>query len=104
MKYEEITKLINNVIENEFNHVQECDERDFADADKEQIELTQIAEKLFKQLCEDMPEECQKSLDEYYAATTQEWINLCKFYFRAGVIAGLTNLDFLKDTGMTNYI
>ena len=104
MKYEEITKLINNVIENEFNHVQDCQEREFVDTDKEQIDLTEISEKLFKQLCENMPDEYQRLLGHYYDSVSSEWINLCRFYFRAGAVAGLTNLEFLKDTGMTNYI
>ncbi len=104
MKYEEVKKLVNSVIENEFDHVQEYQERKFIDTDKEQLELTETSEKLFKKLCEGMPKEYQKLLDEYYSATGSEWINLCMFYFREGVIAGLTNLEFLKDTEIINVI
>jgi len=104
MKYEEMKKLIGNVIENEFNHVQDR-EREFMDTDKEQIELSKSSEKLFNQLCEDIPKESKELLDDYYSAVLSEWTNLCIFYFKAGAAAGLTNLQFLNDIEYVgNYI
>lgn len=97
MKYEEIVKLINNVIENEFNHVQEYREREFTDTDKEQIKLKEASEKLFEQLLEGISEEYKDQLNDYNDALLNEWTNLCIFYFKAGAAAGLTNLQFLKD-------
>lgn len=97
MKYEEIVKLINNVIENEFNHVQEYREREFTDTDKEQMKLTKESGKLFEQLRKDIPEEYKDQLNDYNDALLNEWTNLCIFYFKAGAAAGLTNLQFLKD-------
>lgn len=104
MKYEEMKKLINNVMENEFNHVQEYQERKFTDTDKEQLELTETSERLFEKLCEGMPKEYQKLLDEYYSAVGSEWVNLCMFYFKEGVKAGVNNLEFLNDTKIMNCI
>lgn len=105
MEYKEITKLINNVIENEFNHVQEYREREFMDTDKEQIKLNEASEKLFKQLLEGIPEEYKEQLNDYNDALLNEWTNLCIFYFKAGAAAGLTNLQFLKDIEhVGNYI
>lgn len=104
MKYEEIKKLIENVIENEFMHVQEYDEKSFLDTDKEQMELTEESEKLLKQLHENIPEEYQKLLDDYSSAVLYEWVNMCRFYFKEGVKAGTTNLEFLKDTKLMSYM
>ncbi len=104
MKYEEIKKLIKNVIDNEFMHVQESEERRFIDTDKEQMELTEESEKLLKQLHENIPEEYQKSLNEYNDALISEWVNMCRFYFKEGVRTGTTNLEFLKETKLMSYM
>ncbi len=104
MKYEGIKKLIENVIDNEFMHVQESEERRFIDTDKEQMELTEESEKLLKQLHENIPEEYQKLLDDYSSAVLYEWVNMCRFYFKEGVRAGTTNLEFLKETKLMSYM
>jgi len=105
MKYEEMKKLIGNVIENEFNHVQEYQEREFVDTDKEQMKLNEASEKLFEKLHEDVPKEYQRLLDDYCSAVLSEWVNLCMFYFKVGAVAGLTNLQFLNDIEhVGNYI
>ncbi len=39
MKHEEIKRLIGNVIDNEFMHVQEYEERHFVDSNTEQMKL-----------------------------------------------------------------
>ncbi len=104
MKYEEMRKLIENIIENEFQHIQENCERKFLDKDKEQMELTEESEKLLKQLHENIPEEYQKLLDDYSSAVLYEWVNMCRFYFKEGVKAGTTNLEFLKDTKLMSYM
>ncbi|WP_346929193.1 hypothetical protein [Clostridium sp.] len=97
MKYEETKKLIENIIENEFNHVQDYEERKFTDTDKEQIELTEESEKLFDQLFENMPKEYQELLNAYSDAVLYDWVNMCRFYFKEGVRAGTTNLKFLSE-------
>jgi len=52
-----------------------------------------------------MPAEYQDLLDDFYAAVTIEWIEYCRFYFKEGVVAGLTNLKFLADIeGLVNLI
>jgi len=104
MKYEEMRKLIENIIENEFQHIQENCERKFLDTDKEQIELSETSDNLLKQLHENIPEEYQKLLDDYSSAVLYEWVNMCRFYFGKGVVAGTTNLEFLKDTKLMSYI
>ncbi len=97
MKYEEVSNLVGAIVENEFNHIQNYEERGFIDTDKEQKELTEVSEKLFKQLSKDMSEECKELLDDYCSIVSGEWINMCKFYFKEGIRAGLDNLNFIKE-------
>ncbi|KEZ88511.1 hypothetical protein IO99_02430 [Clostridium sulfidigenes] len=104
MKHEEIKKLIRNVIDNEFQHIQEYEERNFVDTNKEQTELAEESERLFKQLFESMPKEYQNLLEDYNSAVLHELVNMCRFYFKEGVRAGTTNLEFLKDTEIMEYI
>ena len=104
MKYEDLRKLINNVIENEFQHIQNYEEKDFSDTDKEQKELEDKTTEVFEKLLKSIPEEYRKLIDEYSSAACYEWVNLCRFYFKKGVIAGTTNLNFLKDTKIMGYI
>lgn len=104
MKYEEANKFINSVIENEFQHVQSYEEKDFSDKNKEQNELETKANEILEKLLKSVPEEYRKLIDEYSSAACYERVNLCMFYFKKGVIAGTTNLNFLKDTNMMEYI
>lgn len=104
MKYEEANKFISNVIENEFQHVQIYEEKDFSDKNKEQNELEVKANEILERLLRSVPEEYRKLIDEYSNATCCEWVNLCKFYFKKGVVTGTTNLNFLKDTNMMESI
>ncbi|WP_346894052.1 hypothetical protein [Clostridium sp. UBA871] len=104
MKHEEIKKLIRNVIDNEFNHVQEYQEIELIDKDKEQIKLNEASEKLFEKLSDNIPKEYQKLLNEYNDALLYNCANMCKLYFKEGVRAGTTNLEFLKDTQIMDYI
>lgn len=97
MEYKDIKKLTENIIENEFQHIQENGERNFIDTDKEQIELTGESERLFKELFDNTPKEYQKLLCDYYAAVSADWVNMCRFYFKEGVKAGMSNLEFIKE-------
>lgn len=97
MKYEKICKLIDGVIASEFNHIQEYKETSFSDMDLEQQKLNKSSVELMENLMRTLSEEQKDLLDELDAAITSEWINLCRFYFKEGVAAGLTNLNFLND-------
>lgn len=100
MKYKEMKKLVDSIIENEFQHKQEYAEKEYTDSNKEQLELGVKSSELFKRLCEGGSGEFQNLLDDYSSATVNEWVQLCRFYFREGVRAGANNLDFLKESGM----
>lgn len=96
MKYEEMKDLINNIIENEFNHVQEYREKEFTNEDEEQLKLEKISRNLLNELYKNIPKECHGLLGGFDDAVTNVWLNLCMFYFKEGVRAGVANLNFLK--------
>lgn len=96
MKYEKMKDLINNIIENEFKHVQTYEERNFLDTDEKQLKLEETSKKLFEELYKSIPEEFHDLLNDFDEVVVGAWINLCRFYFKEGVRAGLVNLNFLK--------
>ena len=95
MNYEKICKLIDGVIESEFNNVQEFREKDFSDKNIEQQQLDKTSSELMDKLMETLSEDQQDILDKLEVALTNGWVNLCRFYFKEGVAAGLTNLKFI---------
>lgn len=97
MNYEKLCKLIYGVIESEFGNVQKFRERNFSDKDKEQQKLENKSSELMDKLMGTLSEEQKDLLDELDGALTNVWINFCRFYFKEGVAAGLTNLKFLND-------
>lgn len=103
MNLQDTKKLINNVIENEFRHIQETQEVIDLKEDKTLTEESNKAEELFKKLLKVMPEH-KELLDEYYCSLTEFWSDYAKYYFMKGVRAGTTNLEFLKDTDIMEYI
>ena len=96
MRYEEMKDLINNIIENEFNHVQEYREKEFLSEDKEQLQLSETSRKLFNELYKIIPKDYQHLLSDFDDIVVNLWVNICMFYFKEGVRAGLDNLNFLK--------
>lgn len=92
-----ICKLVYGIIESEFNNVQEFRETDFSDKDLEQKELNKVSTELMDKLAITLPEETKYLLDEVEAAFINEWIKLCRFYFKEGLVAALTNLKFLNN-------
>ncbi len=96
MKHEEIKKLMKDIIENEFQHIAEYEEINFINADKEQNELSNLSEELFLKLREILPEEHSRLLFDFYSSVGNQYINMCRFYFKKGVVAGINNLNFIR--------
>ena len=92
------TELVSNIVEREFSLIQETKELDFERTDKEQSKLCNKSDKLYKKL-EDVltGEEDKQLLDVLYGAMVNECIGLCNFYFKEGLKAGLTDLNYLKE-------
>lgn len=95
MNYEKLCTLLKGIIENEFNHIQEFKEAKFID--KEQKVDENNTRELFDKLKVSLTKEQQNILDDFDAAVTNEFVNLCRFYFKEGIVAGLTNLNYLND-------
>lgn len=99
MKYEQIKKIINGIIESEFKHVQMFKEKNFDDKDIMQKGLHKASVELMNKLMETLSEEQKDILDKLDGALASEWTNLCRFYLREGIVAGLTNLKYLNEIG-----
>lgn len=97
MEYEKMVKIVNCIIENEVERVRECSEIMFQTGNKEQNELCERANSLRKLLDGILNAEQRDILDKLDSAMTSEWVGFCDFYFRKGVLAGLTNLEYLKE-------
>lgn len=97
MEFDKVTKVIDGVVENEFRHIQEFKEKDFADNDLEYKKKSEMTQLLYKKLEEGMTEEQKDLLDKLYSSMILEGVSLGRFYFKEGVRAGLTNLKFLDE-------
>ena len=64
MNYEKICKLVDGIIESEFNNVQEFRETDFSDKDLEQKELDKEVLMMWKKLKNSLSMEQQDLVDE----------------------------------------
>lgn len=105
MKYEKICKLINGIIESEFNHVQMFKEANFIDTNEEQQVLHKTSVELMNKLMGTLSEEKKDILDDLDTAICNEWTNLCRFYLREGIAAGFTNLKYLNEIdNIENYL
>lgn len=99
MKYEDLRKLINNVIENEFRTVerenlQGLDTEVLEKYENYSNEIIRLQEKIQGGLSEELKK-------DFYRMDSLLMDQLCieiAYYFKKGVQAGTTNLSFLKDT------
>ncbi len=103
MKYKEIKKMINNVIENEFRHISEFREKGDFDSDNDITESMNEVDNAIKRLQELLPEQ-YSLISELESQFTNYCTAACKYYFREGVIAGTTSLKFLEETHIMNGI
>lgn len=104
MRYNEVRKIIDGIVENEINHIQQYGEVEFVHEDIEQKELNKTTREIFEKLKDSLSEEQQELLFNLETAITTEWTNLCMFYFREGLRAGVCNLKFLSEIDKIGYI
>ena len=103
MNIKNIENIVNGIVENEYNHVQETLEADFGNENfeyKQKVLMTKVIREALKK---DMTEEQQRLIGELEDSVSSEWIEICKFYFREGLRAGLSNLKFLKEIEHIEY-
>lgn len=103
MKYNDYIKLINDIVENEFNHIEEGNLKGMDELDKYK-EISKEVDNIQKKLFEVLPDEYKDLVDDW---DTKIWEMLCmqiRYYFKKGVAAGTSNLNFIRDiTNGYNY-
>lgn len=96
-----LKNIIDGTIKNEFEHIED------AMAIKSVVEwdqLTSERNEMYNTLRNQLPKECQNLLDEFDSKATEMICLEAEYYFRKGVIAGVTNLSFLKEVEDFSYI
>ena len=90
-------RVIDGAIANEIAYTREYSELDFVknNIDYKQAEL--MIEIIHKALINDMTKEQRELLEELCSSINNRTVELCNFYFREGLRAGLTNLKFLNE-------
>lgn len=104
MKYDEAKKIVDGIVENEFEHIQRLKEHEFLNVDTEQQQFNKTTVEIFKELSSSLSKEQEELLFDLDYATADEWTNLCRFYFKEGLRAGLSNLKFLNEIGFIESI
>ncbi|GEA33607.1 hypothetical protein [Clostridium diolis] len=103
MRMEELRKLINNIIGNEFDHISEFKEKEDFDSNDTIKELSEKVNDVLDKLNELLPDQ-QDLIGELDDLYSNYCTNACKYYFREGVAAGTTNLKFLEETKIMHLV
>ena len=96
MKFDDYMKLIDNIVKNEFSHIQTNEEPKDSLKDPEIIKRKEDTNALLEKLFEVAPEHSDL-IDQYDGESTAFWTTLCMYYFKKGVAAGTSNLNFIRD-------
>lgn len=96
MKFQEIEKLINNIIENEYQHIASEGLKGMK-RQNEYKDLEARISSLEEELRDILPKDKLNIVNEYYYAITQQLAIEGEYFFQKGVRAGLINLKFLND-------
>lgn len=103
MNIKNIENIVNGIVENELKKIIETEELDFTSENleyKQQVLITKVIREALKK---DTTEKQQRLIGELEDSISAEWLELCKFYFREGLRAGLSNLKFLKEIEHIEY-
>lgn len=103
MNIKNIEKIVNGIVESEFNHISDLPESEFENENIEYKQKVLMTKVIREALEKDMTEEQQRLIGELEDSVSSEWIEICKFYFREGLRAGLSNLKFLKEIEHIDY-
>ncbi len=103
MNIKNIENIVNGIVKNEYNRTQETLGVDFENENteyKQKVLMTQVIREALKK---DTTEEQRRLIGELEDSISAEWLELCEFYFREGLRAGLSNLKFLKEIEHIEY-
>lgn len=103
MNFKEMKTLLNNVITNEFNHVQT---KSFEDMDnlKEYKKISDDASKILELLTQNLSKQDLDLVDNLQSKIIEQMCLESRYYFKEGVRAGMTNLNFLADSKIINWL
>lgn len=96
MNYEERQALFNAIIENEFKNISTHEEYDDNKENDEMNGYKKKASEITEKLFLNISDESGILLNDLEAAETDYWTCVARYYFKKGVSAGLTNLNFLN--------
>jgi hypothetical protein len=97
---ESLKNIIRNTIELEFTHVQEDKFQEVEDTE-EYKEISKRSGEIYRILCDKLPKELKDLFMEYEGKETALMCLKEQYYYKQGVISGLTNLKFLEEYGLT---
>ena len=97
-------KVVNGIIENEIEHIQDNLEFDFTKKNVDYAQASLITDLIYNALLKDMTADQRKLLDEFYSAFINQQVEMNKFYFKQGLKARLSNLNFLNEIDDIEYI
>lgn len=97
-------KIVAGIIDNEIEHIQEHLELDFTKTNIDYGHAELMTGVIHKALLKGMTEKQRDLLDELFSSLNNETIELCRFYFKEGLRAGLTNLKFLNEIDNVEYM
>ncbi len=93
MTHKETEKLFNQIVNNEFVHISEFKEYEDLKENEEIVNIKNQKEKIYEKLYEVAPGH-DKLIDALDSAECDYWCMIARYYFKMGVIAGTTNLNF----------
>lgn len=96
IKFDDYMKLIDNIIENEFIHVQDEALKGMDELD-EYNKIRKEANSIQLKLCELLPSEYHQLVEDWDAKIWEGFCIEMRHYFKKGVVAGTSNLSFIRD-------
>lgn len=102
--YAQNKKLIIGTINNEVKHIKENLELDFTKNNLDYKQAESITDDIYKTLVRSLDKDQRILLDELRSSIGSEYMELCKFYFKEGLKAGLNNLSYLNEIDDVEYI
>lgn len=97
MNNEKLCNLTNNIIENEYRHIQEFKEVESMDNNENWLRSNEKYIELFNEIKEVLPEEFKCKMVELDDLVNEVGTYQERYYFKEGLLSGLTNLKFLND-------
>lgn len=96
--FKTLKDIVDNTINLEFYHVETDSYDEVKRMDDYEGTLDRCIE-IYKILCDNLPEDLQPLVDEYESKQLDLLSSHTKFFFKQGVISGLTNLKYLEEIG-----